>query len=346
MSRELSAIFFCCALLGCASTDQVAEKIANKQGATTNGDFSCPESCNDDNMCTADYCNAAELWCDHVPVDGIYCYDGDACAFDEMCHGGVCVAPHKFSCDDGNSCTTDACDAKLGSCIFLPMDATCSDGDACTQLDTCKNGACIAFAAFCDDGDACTDSGGCNPLTGCVNNLVDVTSVCDDGDAQTVDYCSPETFCQHVPQNDYDLSLIHLCMHKSEDEPMTCMSMLHQVHQSDGSWKIESISGADKKICLGLAMVCSSYNAPPDQNPFPVTFNLLPDCVDKPDAEKVYLGGDKLKMELAYGTNGHLKPLSTAVVSFPAVPGKPSVVVVGLNALCTPFLKQYGPPPP
>src|SRR5579862_337899 len=42
-------------------------------------------------------------------------------------------------CDDGDACTTDACDVTTGACTHLPM--SCGDGNSCTS-DGCVAGAC------------------------------------------------------------------------------------------------------------------------------------------------------------------------------------------------------------
>jgi hypothetical protein len=46
-------------------------------------------------------------------------------------------------CDDGNTCTTDSCDA-VAACVHTNAvdGASCSDGNACTAVDVCRAGAC------------------------------------------------------------------------------------------------------------------------------------------------------------------------------------------------------------
>lgn len=72
-------------------------------------------------------------------------------------------------CNDGSTCTTDAC--VEGQCESLPLEGEgccltsdeCSDGDSCT-LETCEANECRAsdeplccsLDSHCDDGDACT----------------------------------------------------------------------------------------------------------------------------------------------------------------------------------------------
>jgi sugar lactone lactonase YvrE len=99
------------------------------------------------------------------------------------------VLPAAKLCNDGNPCTQDACDAKLG-CIApaLPDGATCTDGSGCTTADTCKAGTCTGVALACDDGKPCTDDG-CDPATGACVTAAN-TAPCTDGDAcTTADTC-------------------------------------------------------------------------------------------------------------------------------------------------------------
>ena len=51
------------------------------------------------------------------------------------------------NCDDGNLCTTDACDS-VKLCVHVPLSATpCDDGNACTISDMCVAGVCAAGSA-------------------------------------------------------------------------------------------------------------------------------------------------------------------------------------------------------
>jgi hypothetical protein len=90
-------------------------------------------------------------------------------------------------CDDGLSCTTDACVPYEG-CSF---ESTCDDLDLCTD-DQCTDEGCLFEPTNCDDGTFCTlDS--CDPATGCGNVPVD----CDDDNTCSVDACDPETGACH-----------------------------------------------------------------------------------------------------------------------------------------------------
>ncbi|GMV39431.1 MAG: hypothetical protein AMXMBFR64_11470 [Myxococcales bacterium] len=91
------------------------------------------------------------------------------------------------ACDDGNPCTTDACDPAKG-CVHTDNGALCNDGDACTVADTCDAGSCGGNPLACNDGNPCTTDS-CDPAKGCV--FTANSAACDDGDACTAaDACA------------------------------------------------------------------------------------------------------------------------------------------------------------
>jgi cysteine-rich repeat protein len=131
------------------------------------------------------------------------------------------------SCDDGNECTTDACDPAVG-CLRLPHDGqSCDDGNACTGADSCAatecHGTaipgCCASDADCDDANPCTDdscsmgscqnvsrdcavqdkclAGYCNAASGGACETTPVS--CDDSNVCTDDSCDPIFGCTHSP---------------------------------------------------------------------------------------------------------------------------------------------------
>lgn len=95
------------------------------------------------------------------------------------------------SCDDGDACTTDSCDAVAGcSSIAKAEGAACHDGDACTTGETCTTGVCAGGAIVdCDDGNACSVAA-CDPATGCVYTGVAEGTACDDGTGCTLAQCT------------------------------------------------------------------------------------------------------------------------------------------------------------
>lgn len=82
-------------------------------------------------------------------------------------------------CDDANSCTVDLC--LLGKCTNTTLinGTLCSDGNACTLLDSCRAGVCVGGNPItCNDGNPCTVDA-CNPSTGlCGFSVGNAGTVC------------------------------------------------------------------------------------------------------------------------------------------------------------------------
>jgi sugar lactone lactonase YvrE len=90
--------------------------------------------CNGDERCDA----AAQCQPGPVAPAGTSCSDSNACNGDETCNGsGTCVPGTPPVVNDGNSCTTDACDPATGvSHVSLP------DGTTCSSVGVCEAGTC------------------------------------------------------------------------------------------------------------------------------------------------------------------------------------------------------------
>ena len=151
--------------------------------------------CDDGNPCTKDSC-VPGTGCVFAPVaDATTCGTATACEAAATCLAGTCQKGSATDCSDANPCTTDGCDPVKG-CFWSANTDPCSDNNACTAGDVCKNGACKAGVAIdpkvaCDDSNLCTDDS-CDPLKGCVhaNNAV----ACDDGSKCTTgDVCGGGT---------------------------------------------------------------------------------------------------------------------------------------------------------
>lgn len=76
-----------------------------------------PVKCDDGNPCTVDSCKPAS-GCATAPTSGATCSDGNACTSGEKCASGQCQGS-AITCDDKDSCTTDACDPAKG-CTATP----------------------------------------------------------------------------------------------------------------------------------------------------------------------------------------------------------------------------------
>jgi hypothetical protein len=96
--------------------------------------------------------------------------------------------------------------------VFLPIQ--CDDGNSCT-IDACQDGACLSSGVTgvaCDDGDNRTTGDTCafHPADGrysCDGGAVG----CDDRNACTVDSCDPVTSgCGHVPAALAPVQLLNL----------------------------------------------------------------------------------------------------------------------------------------
>ncbi|MBM4345927.1 MAG: hypothetical protein FJ100_21345 [Deltaproteobacteria bacterium] len=177
------------------------------------------KTCGDGNPCTDDACDK-EVGCSQT-ANAAKCTDNNLCTSSDACKAGKCVPGPLFNCDDGEVCTDDSCDAKQG-CVKVANQLACNDGSACTLIDVCQGGACVAGAPKpCDDKNPCTVEA-CNPVTGacevtptsqsctdgnpctqfdqcaggkCVGALV----LCDDGNVCTTDACTVDKGCQSVP---------------------------------------------------------------------------------------------------------------------------------------------------
>jgi hypothetical protein len=113
--------------------------------------------CNDSDPCTSDSCVPAS-GCNHGPLDGGNCDDGNGCTTGDVCVGGVCIGSG-INCNDNNVCTTDTCSPSTG-CVYTNNNNNCNDGDACTVSDRCQGGACSGTIRDVDgdgygDGETC-----------------------------------------------------------------------------------------------------------------------------------------------------------------------------------------------
>ncbi len=123
------------------------------------------------------------------------CTDGAFCNGLEWCDGlGQCQNGEPPSCDDDNTCTTDACSAVTDQCVHdgLPHDSEpCDDKDACTLDTYCMAGQCQGGTAkVCKDFNICTKDS-CNKYQGCIFEPLTNTP-CNDGD-----YCTEPDVCQN-----------------------------------------------------------------------------------------------------------------------------------------------------
>ena len=136
-----------------------------------------------------EYCPGSGSLCpaDAFATDGTQCTDGSACTVGDGCQGGVCVAGTAKTCAALDSChLAGTCNPGTGVCSNPARadGASCDDGDACTELDTCASGSCAGVVRNCADTDSCTVDT-CDHATGCVH--AEITGCADAGADAPVD---------------------------------------------------------------------------------------------------------------------------------------------------------------
>ncbi len=154
----------------------------------TFGPATCtPQS--DGNPCTDDVCvNGAPAWTPRV-VGSLCDTDSTVCDGSGTCNAAAnCVIGPAPTVDDGNPCTSDACDPVAGA-VHLPVavGVTCeTDGDVCNGVSHCDAAAlCVPGSPLAlDDGNPCTTDS-CDPATGVHHAPTAAGSACDDGNACT-----------------------------------------------------------------------------------------------------------------------------------------------------------------
>src|SRR3989441_970391 len=120
--------------------------------------------------------------------NGTACSDGTACPQTYTSKPGVptCSIP-PTSTPSGHCHVAGTCNPATGTCSnpTAPNGTACSDGNACTQTDTCQAGICTgANPITCAASDQCHVAGTCNPATGtCSNPNVTDGTACNDGSA-------------------------------------------------------------------------------------------------------------------------------------------------------------------
>jgi alpha-tubulin suppressor-like RCC1 family protein len=169
--------------------------------------------------CTVTGCATTPRVCDVAPA--AQCLDDDTLlVFDASgtCTDGDCVYPSREQecprCPACDACAGVACDSPPnacyapsgtcsgGSCSYAYLDgASCDDGDACTERDSCASGTCAGVARRCE-----------SPPSGCYVSIGACTDgacsyayrdgvACDDRDPGTIDDQCTSGRCEGMPDS-------------------------------------------------------------------------------------------------------------------------------------------------
>ena len=185
------------------------------------------ETCNDNETCTVDSCDAKTAQCKHENQGGPCDADDSLCTENDECSNGLCKAGAALTCDDKNDCTNDTCDPKKGCEYKVAEGKACDyDNNLCTANDACdKDGACAkgkqlscsddnpclvgvckvttGKCAYSDnDGQLCDDGNPCSIKDKCAGELCKgAPNLCDDDNSCTDDACNQTKGCIHTAQN-------------------------------------------------------------------------------------------------------------------------------------------------
>ena len=187
--------------------------------------------CDDEKACSVDTCAKGICAHDVEASEGTACEDGNACTLGDFCKSGLCTSGVTIDCNDGNPCTDDSCDSTSGVCKWSDNTAACDSGTGCMVDGQCSQGGCAGkslsdcckFNADCNDNSACTldycdkdgqwsckhlkleglacsdgskcTVGGLCKAGKCVSSAV---LGCDDSKPCTIDYCLPQSGCEHL----------------------------------------------------------------------------------------------------------------------------------------------------
>ena len=144
--------------------------------------------CRSDQLCIDNRCSEPPTSCP-CPIGSycdlainhcvIGCTLNDHCPLAEVCEDRHCV-DHCPACDDGDACTTDAC--QRGVCKHAPGNdgAQCAGSSPCVQRGVCQAGACqpvpVADGTTCANATNCSSSSVCHAGTCQVVPLKDGTT--------------------------------------------------------------------------------------------------------------------------------------------------------------------------
>jgi hypothetical protein len=106
--------------------------------------------------------------CRSTPREGEPCSPdpSDHCLLNGTCRSGACVGATEVVCPlpQGQCRVRGTCDPETGGCgmAYAANNASCDDGDPCTQNDRCTNGLCAGTTMLCNAPPACRTTTTCS----------------------------------------------------------------------------------------------------------------------------------------------------------------------------------------
>ena len=157
-----------------------------------------PVVCTASDQChVAGVCNPMTGVCSNPNApNGTVCSDNNVCTQTDTCQTGTCTGANPVVCMATDQChVAGVCNPANGTCSnpSAPDGTVCTDGNACTQTDTCQTGMCAGSnPVTCTASDQCHVAGVCSPASGtCSNPSAPDGTVCTDGNA-----CTQTDTCQ------------------------------------------------------------------------------------------------------------------------------------------------------
>lgn len=149
----------------------------------------CPQSCDDKNVCTEDFCSSETKYkCQQIFLSD--CCGNTKCDSKETYETCPADCPN---CDDNNQCTKDSFDYHTQKCLNAPvLDVICCGNTICEIGETYTN--CARDCPNCDDENKCTKDSYDYYQRKCVNKVIIPccgNGICDKG-AETRSNCSTD----------------------------------------------------------------------------------------------------------------------------------------------------------
>ncbi len=212
-------------------------------------------------------CKANMLADDWSFRDGVACDDTNDCTIFDTCLSGSCQGT-PYSCDDGRSCTLDACDGGGGCNSDFIIDGTCliegmcrvtAEPNPAVQCQGClpiasKTEWSVMPGGPCSDLNDCTFNDTCDILGACGGTA----HPCDDSIACTDDVCDGNGGCSYPISRDWCLIGGNCVPDGSPHPTESCSVCAVGVSQTD--WTFQD--SQNPEICNGADDNCDGITDP------------------------------------------------------------------------------------